>query len=48
MDLKVVPLHGVRRRLNLSNSRHTWLLGPLLDSVHMTYKLYIHDLKCIY
>ena len=24
------------------------MLGPLLDSVHMTYKLYIRDLKCIY
>ena len=27
---------------------HTWLLGPLLDSVHMTYKLYVRDLKFIY
>ena len=34
--------------LNLTNTTHTWLLGPLLDSVHMTYKLYIRDLKCIY
>ena len=24
------------------------MLGLLLDSVHMTYKLYIRDLKCIY
>ena len=24
------------------------MLGPLLDSVHMTYKLYVRDLKCIY
>ena len=34
--------------LNLPNTTHTWLLGPLLDSVHMTYKLYIRDLKFIY
>ena len=28
---------------------HTYMVvGPLLDSVHMTYKLYIRDLKCIY
>ena len=39
---------GVRRLLNLPNTTHTWLLGPLLDSVHMTYKLYIRDLKFIY
>ena len=39
---------GVRRLLNLPNTTHTWLLGHLLDSVHMTYKLYIRDLKCIY
>ena len=38
----------VRRLLNLPNTTHTWLLGPLLDSVHMTYKLYIPDLKFIY
>ena len=24
------------------------MLGPLLDSVHMAYKMYISDLKCIY
>ena len=24
------------------------MLGSLLDSVYMTYKLYIHDLNCIY
>ena len=39
---------GVRRLLNLPNTTHTWLLGRLLDSVHMTYKLYIRDLKFIY
>ena len=39
---------GESRLLNLPNTTHTWLLGPLLDSVHMTYKLYIRDLKCIY
>ena len=39
---------GVRRLLNLLNTTHTWLLGPLLDSVHVTYKLYIRDLKFIY
>ena len=36
---------GVRKLLNLPNTTHTWLLGPLLDSVHMPYKLYIRDLK---
>ena len=39
---------GVRRPLNLTNTTHTWLLGPLLDSVHMTYTLCIRYLKCIY
>ena len=39
---------GVRRLLNLPNTTHTWLFGPLLDSVHMTYKLYVRDSKCIY
>ena len=38
---------GVRRLFNLPNTTHTWMLGPLLDSVHMAYKLYIRDLKCI-
>ena len=39
---------GVQRLLTLLNTLHTWMLGPLLDAVHMTYKLYIRDLKCIY
>ena len=39
---------GVRRLLNLPNTTRTWMLAPLLDSVHMTYKLYIRDLKFIY
>ena len=39
---------GVRRLLNLPNTTNTWLLGPLLDSVHMMYTLYIRDLKCTY
>ena len=39
---------GVRRLLDFPNTTRTWMLGPLLDSVHMTYKLYIRDLKCIY
>ena len=39
---------GIRRLLNLPNTIHTWMLGPLLDSVHLTYKLYIRDLKFIY
>ena len=39
---------GVRRLLNLPNTIHNWLLGHLLDSVHMTYKLYIRDLQFIY
>ena len=30
-----------------TKTTHTWLLGPFLDSVHMTYKLYIRALKCI-
>ena len=34
---------GVRRRLNLPNTTRTWVLGHLLVSVHMTYKLYIRD-----
>ena len=38
----------VRRLLNLPNTTHTRLLGALLDSVHMTYKLYIRHFKCIY
>ena len=36
---------GVRRLLNLPNTTHTWLLGPLLDSVNMTYKLY--NIMCL-
>ena len=24
-----------------------WMLGPLTNSVHMKYKLYIKDLKCL-
>ena len=39
---------GVRRLLNLPNTTRTSILGPLHDSVHMTYKLYIRDLKFIY
>ena len=39
---------GVRRLLNLLITTHTWMLGPLLDSVHLIYKLYIRDLKLIY
>ena len=39
---------GVRRPLNLPNSTHTWMLGPLFDSVHMKYKLAIRDRKFIY
>ena len=38
---------GVRRLLNLPNTTRTWILGPLLDSVYMTYKLHILDMKCI-
>ena len=34
--------------LNLPNTTHAWLLGPMLNSVHMTCKLCICDLKCIY
>ena len=36
---------GVQRLLNLPNTTHTRLLGALLDSVHMTYKLYIRHLN---
>ena len=33
----------------MPNTTHTWLLGPLLDSVvRMTYIPYIRDLKIIY
>ena len=39
---------GLQRLLNFPNTTHTWSLGHLLDSVHMTYKLYICDLKCIF
>ena len=36
---------GVRKILGLPYTTHTWMLGPLTNSVHMKYKLYIRDLK---
>ena len=35
----------VRKILGLPYTTHTWMLGPLINSVHMKYKLYIRDLK---
>ena len=35
---------GVRKILGLPYTTHTWMLGPLANSVHMKYKLYIRDL----
>ena len=34
---------GVRKILDLPYTTHTWMLGPLTNSVHMKYKLYIRD-----
>ena len=34
---------GVRNILGLPYTTHTWMLGPLANSVHMKYKLYIRD-----
>ena len=39
---------GPRRIFNLSNTTHTWMLVPLLDTAHMTYTRYIRDLQFIY
>ena len=36
---------GVRKILGLPYTTHTWMLGPLTNSVHMQYKLYIRDLN---
>ena len=36
---------GVRKILGLPYTTHTWMLGPLTNSVHMKYKLFIRDLK---
>ena len=36
---------GVRKILRLPYTTHTWMLGPLTNSVHMKYKLYIRDIK---
>ena len=36
---------GVRKILGLPYNTHTWMFGPLTNSVHMKYKLYIRDLK---
>ena len=36
---------GVRKIIGLPYTTHTWMLGPLTNSVHMKYKLYIRDLK---
>ena len=36
---------GVRKILGLLYTTHTWMLGPLTNSVHMKYNLYIRDLK---
>ena len=39
---------GTDRLLDLSNITQTWILGPLLDSVQMKYKLYIRDCTTIW
>ena len=39
---------GVLILLNLPNTTPTWMLAPLLDTVHMTFKLYIRDIKFSY
>ena len=36
---------GVRKILGLPYTTYTWMLGPMTNSVHMKYKLYIRDLK---
>ena len=36
---------GVRMIIGLPCTTHTWMLGPLKNSVHMKYKLYIRDSK---
>ena len=38
---------GVRKILGLPYTTHTWMLGPLTNSVHMKYILYIRDLKLL-
>ena len=36
------------KSFEVHESHRTWMLGPLLNSVYLSYKLYICDLKCIY
>ena len=36
---------GVGKIIGLSYTTHTWMLGPLTNSIHMKYKLYIRDFK---
>ena len=37
-----------KKAFEFAEYHRTWMLGPLLDSVHMTSKLYIRVLKFIY
>ena len=39
---------GARKVLNIPYRAHTWMLGPLMNSIHVKDKLYIRDLKFIY
>ena len=38
---------GARKVLNIPYRAHTWMLGPLMNSIHVKDKLYIRDLKFI-
>ena len=38
---------GARKVLNILYTTHTWMLGPLMDTIHKS-KFYIRDLKFAY
>ena len=40
-------LHGVRKVLNIPYRAHTWMLGPLMNPIHVKDKMYNRDLKYI-
>ena len=39
---------GARKVLNIPYRAHTWMPGPLMNSIHVKDKLYIRDLKFTY
>ena len=39
---------AVRRLLNLPMKTHTWMLGPVMDQLHIKEQLYVKSLKFVY